>query len=103
MSHSCKLCTITLFSSLLAVTVANAAYAEQGAAPPRPSGFELVQIVVGEAPPEKERGKRAHHNKTHVKKDVTRDDTLDSNADTSSANNGNEKGGQDNPGKSNSK
>lgn len=77
MSGPYKSYRMTLFSCVLAVTAASTAYAQQGVTPPRPPASDLVQIVVGESPPEQARGRRAHHNKTHVKKDVTRDDTLD--------------------------
>jgi hypothetical protein len=97
MSGRYKAYRMTLFSCVLAVTAASTAYAQQGAAPPRPPASELVQVVVGESPIEQERGKRAHHNKTHVKKDLTRDDTLDA-PDTDPANQGQGNQGQGNSG-----
>jgi hypothetical protein len=61
---------------LLAASITNINAAALVAAPALPPGSELVKIAVGESPPEKERNRRAHHGKSHIKKNKLYDDTL---------------------------
>ena len=62
---------------LLAASITNINAATLVAAPALPPGSELVKVAVGESPAEKERNRRAHHGKSHIKKNKIYDNTLD--------------------------
>jgi hypothetical protein len=72
-----KICNKLSVATLLAASITNISAAALVAAPALPPGSELVKIAVGESPVEKERNRRAHHGKSHIKKNKVHDDTLD--------------------------
>lgn len=56
---------------------AAAAVAKRVAPPPRPAGSEQAVVAHGESPDITLRNRRAHRDRTLMKKDLTHDDTLD--------------------------